>query len=177
MKLFSYSEINCKICKHLHLKKQKNIKRQSEKKTCQIIIIAFFLFYVFHAKNMENAYFYQFLECAERRPWSIYTTTILWAIAERSRACICSGFVVGVPGSNPTWGCIFLNKKKIRFSEVGWCVEQIVKKVTMGNESSISLGGTIILLAHFAKNNILSRLVISGVRYKGTLCWSNKMRL
>ena len=99
------------------------------------------------------------------------------AKAERSRACICSGFVVGVPGSNPTWGCFFLNKKKIRFSEVGWCVEQIVKKVTMGNESSISLGGTIILLAHFAKNNILSRLVISGVRYKGTLCWSNKMRL
>ena len=35
------------------------------------------------------------------------------AIAEQSIlcVCICSRFVVGVPGSNPTWGCFF---------QVGW---------------------------------------------------------
>ena len=40
------------------------------------------------------------------------------AIAERSRARVCSGFVVGVPGSNPTWGGFFLNKKKFVFLEL-----------------------------------------------------------
>ena len=29
------------------------------------------------------------------------------AIAERSRACVCSGFVVWVPGLNPAWGHFF----------------------------------------------------------------------
>ena len=29
------------------------------------------------------------------------------AIAERSKACVCSGYVVGVPGSNPAWGHFF----------------------------------------------------------------------
>ena len=33
-------------------------------------------------------------------------------IAKRSRACVCSGFVVRVPGSNPAWERFFLNKKK-----------------------------------------------------------------
>ena len=40
------------------------------------------------------------------------------AKAERSRACVCSRLVVGVSGSNPAWGCFFLNKKKIIFQEL-----------------------------------------------------------
>ena len=40
------------------------------------------------------------------------------AIAEQSRACVCSRFVVGVPGSNPAWGRFFLNKKKFVFREL-----------------------------------------------------------
>ena len=40
------------------------------------------------------------------------------SIAERSRACICSGFMVGDPGSNPAWRCFFLNKKKFIFREL-----------------------------------------------------------
>ena len=42
------------------------------------------------------------------------------AIVEQSRACVlvCSGFVVVVLGSNPTWEFFFLNKKKIIFQEL-----------------------------------------------------------
>ena len=43
------------------------------------------------------------------------------AIAERSWACVHSGFMVGVLASNPAWGHFFINKKdKFVFSGVGW---------------------------------------------------------
>ena len=40
------------------------------------------------------------------------------AIAERSKACVCSGFVVGVPSSNLAWGHFFLNRKKFVVREL-----------------------------------------------------------
>ena len=43
------------------------------------------------------------------------------AIAKRSRACLRSEFVVGVPGSNPTIS--FSESEKIRFSGVGCRIE------------------------------------------------------
>ena len=49
-----------------------------------------------------------------KRGWVANSGTI----AERSRACVCSGFVVEVPGSNLTWGSFFLNKKNFVFQEL-----------------------------------------------------------
>ena len=56
------------------------------------------------------------------KSWASFKDKVLLkysrAIAERSRACVHSGFVIGVPGSNPTWGHFFLNKKKFVFQEL-----------------------------------------------------------
>ena len=47
--------------------------------------------------------------------FKLFAWHVSGAIAERSRACVHSGFVVGVPGLNPTQGHFFMNKKNCFF--------------------------------------------------------------
>ena len=113
----SYTNFLCKILVDggkvgfSHLPKQNNLV--SPKLSRMIILVGKELFLFTHFFRIFSLSL--FCLSWDNKGWSDLQTNrkIIWqhgrAIAKWSRACVRSGFVVGVgvPGLNPAWGCFF----------------------------------------------------------------------